>query len=83
MSESTALGHVGLMLGLLGVIVMLFGTAPSDAQYSALTFFFAIIIWIFGFAAVIGARAAESPAPPSAAKTAESEPSLHQERRAD
>lgn len=58
MSESNALGHMGLMFGLLGLLLMVYGMARNfGPQYSADgPFFWAIITWGIGLVFVIGER---------------------------
>ncbi len=65
MSESAALGHMGLMFGLLGAILMLVGVAQNlGPQYSYQgPLAWALITWGIGLGFVIAERFEASRAP--------------------
>lgn len=54
--DASALGHLGLMLGLLAIIVMLgalnYSVNPSGSGISAI--FFPALVWVVGLVFVVG-----------------------------
>ena len=57
MSRAAVLGHLGLLLGLLAVILELNGLAIAlspQAGSGAGAFYVAIVVWILGLAFVVG-----------------------------